>query len=106
MSYVCDWSLELPVIVGGRIVAYCPDIECILALDEKGDLSKVGFREHGKPKDPPVWLHSGTVFRIAHEALANNRDHIMELCEIPSDVRFSPRERPEYTGPEYHPINI
>lgn len=103
MSYQCDWSLELPVSVGGRIVSYCPDVDCILSLDERGDLFKVGFREFGKPKDPPVWMHSGTEFRIAQEALERDRHHIMELCEIPSDVRCPPVERPDYTGPEYHP---
>lgn len=106
MTHQCDWSLELPVLVGGRIVSYCPDVECILALDERGDLFKVGFREHGKPKDAPIWMHSGAVFRIAQEALEGNRDHIMELCEIPSDVRFPPVERPEYSGPEYVPTGL
>ncbi len=103
MTYQCDWSIELPVCVGGRIVAYCPDVECILSLDERGDLFKVGFREHGKPKDAPVWLHSGAIFDIANLALVHNRAHIMELCEIPSDVRFPPSERPEFSGDEYKP---
>lgn len=103
MTYQCNWSLELPVTVGGRTVAYCPDVECILSLDERGDLFKVGFREFNTPKDAPIWMHSGTVFRIAQEALEGNRSHIMELCEIPSDVRFPPVERPEFSGDEYKP---
>ena len=103
MTYQCDWSIELPVSVGGRVVAYCPDVDCILALDERGDLWKVGFREHARPNEAPVWMHSGAAFRIAQEALAGNRSHIMELCEIPSDVRHPPAERPEYSGDEYKP---
>ena len=103
MSYVCDWSLELPVTVGGRVIAYCPDVDCVLALDERGDLFKVGFREFAWPTDALIWMHSGAVFSIAEEALAGNRDHIMELCEISSDVRFQPRERHEYSGDEYKP---
>lgn len=103
MNYVCDWSIELPVTVGGRVVGYCSDIDCILSLDERGDLFKIGFREFGKPKDAPIWMHDGTVFRIGQEALERDRDHIMELCEMPGDVRFPPRERPEHSGDEYKP---
>lgn len=101
MTYQCDWSLELPVTVGGRIVAYCSDVDCILSLDERGDLFKVGFRPiHGGDL---VWVFSGPIWDIANEALAGDRAHIMELCEIPSDVRNPPRERPEYSGAEYKP---
>jgi hypothetical protein len=103
MTYQCDWSLELPVSVGGRVVGYCPDIDCILSLDERGDLFKVGFREFGRPTDACVWMHSGAIFDIANIALTHNRDHIMELCEIPSDVRNPPRDCPEYSGDEYKP---
>jgi len=103
MSYVCDWSLELPVTVGGRVVAYCPDVDCILSLDERGDLFKVGFREFAQPTDALIWMHSGAVFCIAQSALESNRDQIMDLCEIASDVRFPPRERPEYSSKEYKP---
>ena len=44
MSYVCDWSIELPVIVGGRVVGYCPDVDCVLALDERGRLLVAEYR--------------------------------------------------------------
>ena len=103
MNYVCDWSIELPVIVGGRVVGYCPDVDCVLALDERGDLWKVGFREFARATDALIWMHSGAIFDIAATALAHDRDHIMELCEMPGDVRFPPRERPEHSGDEYKP---
>lgn len=101
MTYQCDWSLEFPVIVGGQIITYCPDVDCVLSLDERGDLFKVGFKpRHG---DGMVWTFSGPIWNAANEALAGDRSHIMELCEIPSDVRFPPAERPEYSGDEYRP---
>lgn len=101
MTYQCDWSLELPVTVGGQIITYCPDVDCVLSLDERGDLFKVGFRPmHGGDL---VWVFSGPIWDIANEALAGDRSHIMELCGIPSDVRHPPRERPEYSGDEYKP---
>lgn len=101
MSYVCDWSLELPVTVGGRVIAYCPDVDCVLALDECGDLWKVGFKSW--QGDRLIWAFSGPAFEIAQEALAANRAEIMALCGISSDVRHEPRERPEYSGKEYKP---
>jgi len=101
MTYQCDWSLELPVTVGGRVIAYCPDVDCVLSLDERGDLFKVGFKPvHG---DGMVWVFTGPIWDAANEALAGDRSHIMELCEIPSDVRNPPAERPEYSGDEYKP---
>ena len=91
MTYQCDWSLEIPVTVGGRVVAYCPDVDCVLALDERGDLRKVGFKDrHGHAM---VWVFSGEIFDLGNEALARDRSHIMELCGIPSDVRNPPAER-------------
>jgi hypothetical protein len=104
MTYVCDWSLELPVIVGGTTVSWCPDVDCVLALDECGDLWKVGFKPW--QGDAYIWAFAGPAFEIAKAAVAHNRESIMELCEIPSDVRHPPLERPEYTGPEYHPITF
>ena len=101
MSYVCDWSLELPVTVGGRVIAYCPDVDCILSLDECGDLWKLGFKQWNG--DGLIWAFSGPVFEIANEALAANRAEIMELCGIPSDVRFAPAEQHEYSSAEYKP---
>lgn len=101
MTYQCDWSLELPVTVGGCVIAYCPDVDCVLALDERADLWKVGFKPDNG--DGMVWEFCGLHFDIAKEALARDRAHIMELCEIPSDVRFPPVERPEYSGDEYKP---
>jgi hypothetical protein len=50
-----------------------------------------------------VWVLSGEIFDLGNEALAGNRSHIMELCGIPSDVRYPPKERPEYSGAEYVP---
>lgn len=102
MSYVCDWSLELPVIVNNEIVAYCPDVECVLSLDERGALFKVGF----KVCDRLTWVLGGSVYEVAAEAVHSDRSHIMELCGVPSDVRYPPIERPDYTGPEYRPVNI
>ena len=99
--YVCDWSLEIPVCVGGQVVTYCPDVDCVLVLDERGDLRKVGFKP--RAGNGLVWVLSGEIFDIANEALAGNRLHIMEICEIPSDVRQPPRDRPEYSGDEYKP---
>lgn len=101
MSYVCDWSVELPVIVGSTVVAYASDVYCVLSLDERGDLWKVGFRSFNG--DGMVWAFSGPSFDVAKEDLSRNRESIMELCGIPSDVRCPPVERPEYTGPEYRP---
>lgn len=101
MTYQCDWSLELPVTVGGTTVAWCPDVDCVLSLDERGDLWKVGFKPtHG---DGMVWELCGRHFDIAQQALTHNRSHIMELCEIPSDVRNPPAEPHEYSGDEYKP---
>jgi hypothetical protein len=101
MTYQCDWSLELPVTVGARVVGYCPDVNCVLALDERGDLRKVGFKP--RAGNALVWVFSGEIFDLGSEALADNRLHIMELCGIPSDVRCPPVERPEYSGAEYVP---
>ena len=103
MTSQCDWSVELPVTVGGHVVGYCPDVDCVLALDERGDLFKVGFREFARPTDALIWMHSGAIFDIANLALTHNRAHIMELCEIPSDVRHPPAEQPQYSGKEYKP---
>ena len=55
MTYQCDWSLEIPVTVGGQVVAYCPDVDCVLALEERGDRVKVGCREYGRPTDALSW---------------------------------------------------
>jgi hypothetical protein len=101
MTYQCDWSLELPVTVGGQVITYCPDVDCVLALDERGDLRKVGFKP--RAGNALVWVLSGEIFDLGNEALAGNRSHIMELCGIPSDVRYPPKERPEYSGAEYVP---
>lgn len=101
MSYVCDWSFELPVIVGSQVVAYASDVDCVLSLDERGDLWKVGFKPFNG--DGMVWAFTGPAFDVAREALAKDRQQIMELCGISSDVRCPPVERPEYTGPEYRP---
>lgn len=101
MTYQCDWSLEIPVTVGGQVVAYCHDVDCVLALDERGDLRKVGFKpRHG---DALVWVFSGEIFNNAVDELHCNRSHIMELCEIPSDVRNPPAEPHEYSDDEYKP---
>ena len=101
MTYQCDWSLEIPVHVNGLVVTYCPDVNCVLALDECGDLWKVGFKPlHLESLE---WVFRGEIFDIAAEALDRDRSHIMELARIPSDVRFPPRERPEFSGDEYKP---
>ena len=99
MAYTCDWSLELPVSVNGTTVAWCPDVECVLALDECGDLWKLGFKPWRG--DRLIWAFSGPAFEIALEALERDRAEIMELCEIPSDVRNPPAEPHDYSGDEY-----
>lgn len=44
-----NWCIELPVVVMGRVVAHCPDIECILYVDADGHLDEIEIPEWRAP---------------------------------------------------------
>lgn len=39
------WALEVPVAVMGKVIAYCPDVECTLYVDDNGQLDEVEIPE-------------------------------------------------------------
>ena len=43
--HAIPWALEVPVAVMGKIIAYCPDIECTLYVDDDGQLDEVEIAE-------------------------------------------------------------
>lgn len=89
--YFHDYSLELPVYVGDRLVAWCPDVDCTLILDEDGDLWKVQLRERGTGRVFDVM--SGPAFDAAQEAMDTEGDRIRDEAGFRGDRR-DPYARP------------
>lgn len=77
--YWCDWTLELPVVIDGHTVAWCPDIDVRLILDQDGDLWKVKI----PTSSGDVTIMSGIVFDIAQDVMERDGDRIRHEAEVP-----------------------
>ena len=100
--YSCKTSIELPHVIDNEIVGHVPDVDCIVCLDEDGDLWKLIL---------PVWKSdrritklSGHEFDAAKEHVEKHKHDLMDRAGVPAPVE----EEPEWSGPEYRrvPLNM
>ena len=111
--YVTDYTIEMPIIVRGQVVSYANDVDCIISVDERCDLVKVGFRpwalRHRHEHKDTIWItrdsagDDAIIFQSAVESLKRCKSEIADLCGVPLPAADDDNE---YTDPRFRPVSL
>ena len=112
ITYRCPWTLnDVSIWCMGAEVATIDDLDCTLEIDSDGDLVSITLPvDHVTGRTvtvtdehhPLTWsgdANANAIWCAGLAQVSRHRDRIMDAAGVPTH----PYERPEYTGPEYHP---